>query len=88
MLDEPRYALERPKTGINVAAGAILGALLGGVIVFVLEWNEAGVIRSPGDVERFLGLPVVGLIPAVENASERRKAGRQPAPQQAAEGAR
>jgi capsular polysaccharide biosynthesis protein len=83
ILDEPRYALDRPKTGINVAAGAILGALLGGVIVFVLEWNEAGVIRSPADVERFLGMPVVGIIPPADAGPDRRKAAGQAAPRPA-----
>jgi capsular polysaccharide biosynthesis protein len=66
ILDEPRYELDRPQTRINVAAGAILGALLGGLIVFALEWNEAGVLRSPGEVERALGLTVLGVIPRAE----------------------
>ncbi|MBI3763151.1 MAG: hypothetical protein HY260_14990 [Chloroflexi bacterium] len=73
LLDEPRYELDRPKTKINVAAGAILGLLLGGVIVFALEWVESGVIRSPGDVERFLGLAVLGAVPALDAASDRRR---------------
>ena len=64
ILDAPRYSLDRPNTKINVAAGAILGLLLGGVIVFALEWVESGVIRSASDIERFLGLTVAGAIPA------------------------
>lgn len=66
ILDEPRYALDRPKMSINVAAGGVLGVLLGGVIVFVLEWIESGVVRSAGDLERYLSLTVMGAIPAAE----------------------
>ena len=35
-----------------------------GVIVFFLEWLEAGVIRTPQDIERQLDLTVVGAIPS------------------------
>jgi capsular polysaccharide biosynthesis protein len=62
--DEARGAsLYSPKTRINVLAGAVLGALIGVVIVFVLEWLEAGVVRSAKDMER-LGVPALGVIPA------------------------
>jgi capsular polysaccharide biosynthesis protein len=66
ILDAPRYTLDRPKTSINTLAGAILGILLGGVIVFVLEYLESAVIRSPQDIERQFNLPVLGAIPTAE----------------------
>ena len=69
ILDAPRYDLDRPKTSINTVAGAVLGFLLGGVIVFVLEYIESSVIRSAIDIERQFSLPVLGAIPG----SERRK---------------
>jgi capsular polysaccharide biosynthesis protein len=61
---------------VNVLAGAVLGGLLGGVIIFVLEYIESGVVRSPQDVERVLGLSVLGAIPVLETAqaSARRRA--------------
>ena len=62
--DSARYAsLYSPKTKINIAAGGVLGALIGVVIVFVLEWLEAGVVRSAEDIDR-LGISALGAIPS------------------------
>ena len=69
-LDPPRYDLYRPRKSVNALAGGILGLLLGGVIVFVLEYIESGILRSPQDVERALGLSVLGAIPTVETAAQ------------------
>lgn len=63
-LDPPRYGLARPKWKINVLAGAILGGLIGGVVVFALEWIESGVVRRPEDVDRYLDVALLGAIPA------------------------
>lgn len=64
--DNPIYSKFRPQTAINTAAGGVFGLLLGALIVAVLEWLEAGVVRTPADVERKLGLPVLGTIPNTE----------------------
>jgi capsular polysaccharide biosynthesis protein len=69
IIDDPRYVLDSPKTAINTLAGAVLGALIGGGIVFALEYLESGVVRSPGDVERFLDLAVLGAIPPSDSKS-------------------
>lgn len=66
ILDQPVVTRDRPQTRINVLAGAILGALLGGVIIFVLEYLEANIIRSRQDLERALGLAVLGAVPATD----------------------
>jgi capsular polysaccharide biosynthesis protein len=63
VVDPPKYALYSPITKINMLAGAILGLLLGVVIMFAVEYLEAGVIRSSDDIDR-LNLPVLGAIPA------------------------
>ena len=63
LIDEPTVGLASPMTQINTAAGAVFGALLGIVIIFVLEWVESGVVRRPEDVERYLEMPVIGSIP-------------------------
>lgn len=64
ILEEPTYRLLRPRKLINTAAGGIFGLVVGVVVVFVLEWLEAGIVRSPHDLEQ-LGLTVVGVIPPV-----------------------
>lgn len=61
--DNPQYAQVVPQTKINTAAGFVFGALLGIILVFLLEWLESGVMRRSEDVERYLEIPVVGRIP-------------------------
>ncbi|MCX7839369.1 MAG: Wzz/FepE/Etk N-terminal domain-containing protein [Anaerolineae bacterium] len=59
-----------PKTSVNTLAGAVLGALLGLVIIFVLEWLESDIIRAADDLERVIGVTVLGAIPTMtERAS-------------------
>jgi len=62
-IDDPQVGLDRPKTKINTAAGAVFGMLLGVAIIFLLEWLASGIIRRSEDVERFLDIPVIGTIP-------------------------
>ncbi len=62
-IDDPQVGLERPKTKINTAAGAVFGLLLGVALIFLLEWLASGVIRRGEDVERYLDIPVIGRIP-------------------------
>lgn len=62
-LDDARAGLAGPKTKINTAAGFVFGALLGVIIVFALEWYESGIIKRTEDVDRYLGVPVIGNIP-------------------------
>ncbi|MDP7260242.1 MAG: Wzz/FepE/Etk N-terminal domain-containing protein, partial [Anaerolineales bacterium] len=64
VLDDPRYVLDHPRKGINTAAGAVLGLLIGAALVLVLEYLDAGIVRTHKDVERFLGMSVLGAIPA------------------------
>ena len=61
--DDPRAGLTSPQTRINTAAGFIFGALIGIIIIFLLEWIESGVMRRPEDIDRYLDVPVIGTIP-------------------------
>jgi len=64
--DQPRYTQSWPKTRMVTAAGGIFGLVIAGVIIFFLEWIEAGVVRTPQDLERQLDLVVMGTIPSTE----------------------
>lgn len=66
ILDQPLITRYRPQTTVNTLAGGILGVLLGALIVFVLEYLEANIIRSRQEAERALGLSVIGAIPALD----------------------
>jgi capsular polysaccharide biosynthesis protein len=61
--DDPKVVGVSPNVNVNTAAGAVFGALLGIILIFVLEWVESGVVRRAEDVERYLDIPVVGRIP-------------------------
>ena len=64
IVDDARDAPQwKPKPKMNALAGLILGALLGSLIVFGLEWAESAYIRTSSDMERTLGIRVLGAIP-------------------------
>ncbi|HTP07724.1 MAG TPA: Wzz/FepE/Etk N-terminal domain-containing protein [Anaerolineae bacterium] len=71
----PTTSKFRPQTTLNVIAGAIIGLLIGVVIVFFLEAIESNILRSSDDVERVLGTTVIGAIPTAgaEAARSRKK---------------
>jgi capsular polysaccharide biosynthesis protein len=64
IVQNPTTSKFRPQTTLNVAAGAIIGFILGVIIVFFLEAIEANILRTSEDVERALGTTVIGAIPA------------------------
>ena len=65
MYDNPTPAtLYRPRTKVNTVAAGLLGLLMGGVIVFFLEYLD-DTLKSPEDVERYVAVPVVGNIPNI-----------------------
>jgi capsular polysaccharide biosynthesis protein len=55
--------LASPKKQFNMAAGAVFGAIVGGVVVFFLEWLQSDVLRTTSDVEKAVGVTVLGAIP-------------------------
>lgn len=68
--------LHKPKWKINALAGAFFGILVGGLVVFILEWLEADVLRTSEDVEKHTGVAVLGTIPIFASANVR--TGRRP----------
>ncbi|MAU08413.1 MAG: hypothetical protein CL607_01220 [Anaerolineaceae bacterium] len=61
--DRPSISKLRPNMMINTAIGGIGGFLLGAVIVFVLEFLEANMVRRAADVERSGDLRVLATVP-------------------------
>lgn len=64
--DNARYSLLRPRPVLNAAAGAILGLILGGALVLVLEYLESSIVRNSEDMERATGINVLASIPQAE----------------------
>ncbi|MFH1085073.1 MAG: hypothetical protein V1772_04855 [Chloroflexota bacterium] len=56
--------LHKPKWKINALAGVVFGGIIGLIVIFMIEWLEADIIRSSRDLEEHLGLAVLGAIPA------------------------
>jgi capsular exopolysaccharide synthesis family protein len=76
------YATTLPTDGVQVAPilvrslamGGVAGLLLGILLAFLLEMADKS-YRSPDDITRELGVPVVGHIPNIEIGKERKRLG-------------
>ncbi len=64
-IQQPRLIKIQPNTRINMMAGAILGLVLGLLLAFILEYLD-DTLKSSSDVERFVGLTMLGAIPTAE----------------------
>jgi capsular polysaccharide biosynthesis protein len=64
--DRATFFLYSPRTALNVIAGAVLGLLVGGVLVFVLEFLESAIIHRREDIERLTESPLLAAIPDME----------------------
>jgi capsular polysaccharide biosynthesis protein len=75
ILEDARYGwVQWPKTKTLALAGGVLGLLIGLLLAFGLEYLESDVLRSTEDVERHVGVTVLGSIPtigALEGSSRR-----------------
>jgi capsular exopolysaccharide synthesis family protein len=68
VLDEaipPLFPL-KPRKRLNLAIGAMFGLSLGLGAVFFLDYLD-NTIRSPEDVEKFLGVSVLGVVPKMQD---------------------
>jgi capsular polysaccharide biosynthesis protein len=54
-----------PRPKVNMGIAAVLGLLVGVALAFLLEYMDS-TLRGPEDVQRLLGLPVLGEIPVIE----------------------
>lgn len=56
----------QPRPMMNIAIAGVLALMLGVFIAFLIEFLDT-TIKTPEDVEKHLGLPVIGSIPMVED---------------------
>jgi capsular polysaccharide biosynthesis protein len=76
-VDDIRYVpLASPNRKFNTLAGAVFGVIVGAIIVFFLEWLQSDILRSAADVEKVIGAPVLGAIPAGGQTKAGRSSGR------------
>jgi capsular polysaccharide biosynthesis protein len=68
--------LHKPKWKINALAGGVFGVVIGLVVIFILEWLEADIIRSSQDIEEYIGIAVLGAIPALVTSGSESRSGR------------
>ena len=59
--EPPSYAA-RPRVGLNLALGALVGLVLGLGLAFFIEYLDTSV-KTMDDVESLLGVPVLAIIP-------------------------
>ncbi|KDR94673.1 Capsular polysaccharide biosynthesis protein [Peptoclostridium litorale DSM 5388] len=55
----------KPNKNMNVAIAGVLGVMLGLFITFMIEYLD-NTIKTPEDVEKNLGIQVIGMIPVFE----------------------
>jgi capsular polysaccharide biosynthesis protein len=55
----------KPRPFVNMAISVVLGAIAAVGLVFLLEYLDV-TVKSPEDVTRHTGLPVLGVIPMIE----------------------
>ena len=66
MPDFPQISQIAPRPTLTAIAGGLLGLLVGGLLVFVLEVLESSIIRRRDDLERVLGVTVLATIPHLD----------------------
>lgn len=72
---DPAYIPEspvRPRTMLNLVVAAFLAMFVGCGLAFLLEYLDT-TIKTPEDVQQYLDLPVLGMIPAAELDRSRSK---------------
>ncbi|MBW2581630.1 MAG: hypothetical protein JRD00_11995, partial [Deltaproteobacteria bacterium] len=62
---EPSYPINMPNTLMNTVTGGIIGLVVGLVLALIVETMDTS-LGTIEDVEEILGIPVLGVIPSVE----------------------
>ena len=56
----------KPRPKLNMAIAGVLGIMAGVFLAFLLEYMD-NTLKTPEDIEKHLGLPVLGAIPMVKD---------------------
>lgn len=65
--DFPTVSQIAPRPLLNGIAGGILGLIIGGLVIFALEFVESAIVRRREDLEGNLQIPVLSTIPHAES---------------------
>lgn len=71
----PRFPV-KPRRRLNLVIGSMLGLFLGCAAVFFLDYLD-NTIRTPEDIEKFLGLSVLGVVPKMGDEGVAKRAVRE-----------
>ncbi|MCH3965051.1 MAG: Wzz/FepE/Etk N-terminal domain-containing protein [Clostridium sp.] len=68
IMDMPQFPNKpvKPKKALNIAIAFFLGLLVSVGLAFLLEYSDS-TIKTEEDVERYLDLPVIGIIPKMQD---------------------
>jgi succinoglycan biosynthesis transport protein ExoP len=69
---EPGQPVNMPNTLMNTVTGAVIGLVIGLVLALIVETMDTS-LGTIEDVEEILGVPVLGVIPAVDEFATREK---------------
>lgn len=74
LIDEAEVPLfsARPKTFLNVLLSIVVSMFMGPLLAFFFEYMDR-TMKTPEDVQRWLGLPVLGLVPYDKSVHDKKK---------------
>nr|WP_302328545.1 GNVR domain-containing protein [Salirhabdus salicampi] len=74
ILTEAKYSPNpspiKPKPTLNIAIAMVLGLMVGVGLAFLLEYLD-NTVKTEDDVEKKLGLPVLGVVSSIEDGDYR-----------------
>lgn len=60
---------DSPKPKLNMAIAVFLGLMVSVGVIFLIEYLD-NTVKSPEDIEKLLGIPVIGTIPVIVDAEK------------------
>lgn len=72
IMDTPQFPAKpiKPKKALNVGIAFLLGLMVSVGLSFLLEYAD-NTIKSEDDINKYLGLPVIGIIPKMNNETSK-----------------